>query len=154
MKLRYGLLVVLSLACARVSEQQVVRAPLPNTEMCVIPQETVRVLPASGFSRNPLQSWTQTRFNAGPNSAIEDYADCLYWVFDSSFLDLLGPDPVIYQVGPTTDTYTYTETPAFLPGERINSCPDCWLLAVLALAALICSGICRLKRDRLHLGRG
>ena len=124
MELRSALLVVLSLACVRVSQQQVVRARLPNTELCVIPQETVRVLPASGFSRSPLQSWTQTRFNAGPNTTIEDYANCLYWSFSPDFEDLLGPEPTIYQVGPTVDTYTYTETPAFLPGTRINSTHD------------------------------
>ena len=154
MQLKSVLLVVLSLACARVSQQQVVRARLPHTELCVIPQETVRVLPASGFSRNPLQSWTQTRFNAGPNSTIQDYANCLYWVFDSSFEDLLGPDPTIYQVGPTTDTYTYTETPAFLPGARINSFPDLWLLCWRALSVPVTFDVCRHERDRLHLGRG
>ena len=82
------------------------------------------MLPASGFSRSPLQSWTQTRFNAGPNTTIEDYANCLYWSFSPDFEDLLGPEPTIYQVGPTVDTYTYTETPAFLPGTRIDSTHD------------------------------
>ncbi|KAK9813612.1 hypothetical protein WJX73_010632 [Symbiochloris irregularis] len=47
-----------------------------------------------------------------------DLSSCLYWSFDPSFEDLLGPNPTIFQVGPNTSTYTYTETPAYLPDSN------------------------------------
>ena len=121
MPLNCVLFLALCLACgARVSRQQVVEASLPHTRLCSIPEEVVRVLPSSGFSRSPEQSWAATHFDAGPDAALKDLdiSSCLYWSFDPSFEDLLGPNPTIYQVGPTTTTYTYTETPAYLPGEK------------------------------------
>lgn len=115
-------LLVLCLAHVRISQQQVVEANLPYKALCSIPEEVVRVLPSSGFSRSPSESWVHTL--VGSDMSLSNLSSCLYWSFDPSFDALLGPNPTIYQVGPTTTTYTYTETPAFLPGKMSKPIPS------------------------------
>ena len=105
------------------SLQQIVPAALSNTEYCHVSQEDLRVLPSTGFSRDPINYYTSTTtLPTGAPAPSVPSPNCLFQSYDPAFDTLIGNNRTIYQVGPSNPGFPIAvESPAYLAGA--TSCP-------------------------------
>ena len=104
------------------SLQQIVPAALSNSEYCHVSQEDLRVLPASGFSRDPIDYYTSTKDVAGAPIPSVPSANCLFQSYSPLFDELMGDNLTVYRVGPVSSTFpSTTESPAYLAGATSSA---------------------------------